>query len=293
MTALLGEDVNSVRSQLTQLAIDIATFTLVVQRVSYGPAGHANRLRNPLLREFIARGFATMASTALRRQVDDYELSDPAKGVSSLASILEDMKAKQASLTRSNLLRAEGLPYEYEGAKRSFLEACGRMGTGARVQDWQRSEIRHETIDKLTGRGPSARSADDPLDLETLCCALEVLRDECACACTVVNKYIAHSATESSRAHGNAGDALLTLETIRSAHELCCRITTFLAVDVLGASCGGYMPVFAYDHLEHLDLLVGQPPDIGTLRNSWEACGLRLKTLEPWRPPVRRETSRE
>ncbi|MBL8862524.1 MAG: hypothetical protein JNK02_11000 [Planctomycetes bacterium] len=283
-----GGDINCVDRQLTQLSIDIATYDFVVQAIRYQPDRPAARLRSPLLQEFISRGFATIAATALRRQVDRYHPSDPEKGVYCLNSVLEDMQKHCKLLTRARILAAENLPYDDEMEERRFTDSWPTAPAGFTTTSdpvWLKSRHRHEALDQLTGTSAVSRTEGDSIRGELFQAACEELRQRCSVAKTVVDKYVAHAATKASRDHGGQPSAVLSMDKIRLAHETCCRITKFLLVDVLGGSCAGFMPYFQYDHLEHLELLVADRADLSRMRADWESYRQRLDTLEPWSPP--------
>lgn len=291
--ALLGSDINCVHEQLTQLSIDIASYSIVFAGMTDRRKGRQGRLRNPLLIEMVSRGFATLAATALRRQADSFDLNAAERGrdtsVYGLAPILKDMLARPEALTRANMLQAELLPFDYLVEEAEFARLVARRvgagGTGhpnMAVPRWMRSKDRHEAIDRLTGTCPATRTANDQVPASVLTRALSDVTSACARAKSVVDQYIAHASTEPSRASRGSRDAAITLTDIHAAHRTCCQVTLFLVNDLLGSSCGGFMPVFAYDHLARIGLLLNDASRIDDIRRAWDAYKYSLDTLAHW-----------
>ncbi len=276
-------------AQLTQLSIDIATYSVVFVGLRSGTSSRGGRIRNPLLIEFVSRGFAVMAATAIRRQDDSFGLDAGRKSVHGLRPIIQSMRDDSTELTRASMLQAEGLPFEYQIEEVNFSRQIGsRLASGGSshfttsVPPWMTAKHRHQTIDRLAGTTMTARSPTDRVLDSLLKRALDDVTAACRRAKFVVDKYVAHSATKSSRDHDDIQDAVITLDDICSAHRTCCQVARFLAVDVLGKSCAGFMPVFAYDQLEHVELLLEDPPHARELHRAWDEFKRKLDSLGPW-----------
>ncbi len=245
---------------------------------------------NPLIFGLLDRGFATIQLTGLRRQADGYCIDDPKRGVYSLISVINDMMDNQHLLTRAKLLAAEG-------------RAVGGAADSDDVAQLL-LVMRHECIDRLARVMPDARSDDDLVHRDVLQKVHDNVTSACSSAKNVVDKFIAHSATPSSRTSAGVTFDRTSAKKLWESLEMVCKVTAFLLIDLLGDSCGSFLATPLFDHLAGIEALGINDDQVASLRRRWDAfdvqcarwsdsheCGRALVDPQAKRLPPREPTT--
>jgi len=95
--------------------------------------------------------------------------------------------------------------------------------------DWERIEEAHKTFDKLSGKSPTTRQADDVIN-ERVLVRLQDKLDTCKKIKMYVDKFIAHSSTPESRSIQNYKSTAITFKRLRDAHQAIFEVANFLSI---------------------------------------------------------------
>lgn len=214
---LLGDDSNTIFSQISNMVWDSAIFRLFLE-------SRQNQIRehkglpglNVRLHRFIDWNFFVAQTTSIRRLLDRHGLHGN-KGVYSLRALLKDISNRRENLTRKAFLDLLGLPYEYSRESNYPDEFV-----------WFDIGDTHQRFDRLSGKTPTNRT---PIDLisDKVFDKLRNMLDSCNPIVKYVDKYIAHSATPESRIVDNANEIKITLDHIWVTHQTIFQVAAFLS----------------------------------------------------------------
>jgi len=289
LEVLLGRDRHSVVNQITAMTWYAAAYQVVRKARRLAPADPEGGVQlNGLVHRLIDHGFFNSQMAAVRRLMDTYPL-EGRRGVYSLAALLDDMKQNRELMTRKAIFEAERLPYDYEPVRRRRLqyhrqkkEAGERVPHVPRHLWWEDSKRRHQDIDCLSGSSPDNRQPEDTVKEEVF----KKLRSKGDLACkqvvTYVNKFIAHAASPDSRAYVEADEARMTLDPLWKAHRSLCKVTSFIAVVILGDSCPGFLPIPQYNHFKYIDRRLVDPRHLPQLQELWQRLERKYHDWSQW-----------
>ncbi len=221
---LFGDDPNSIQNQIDNLVSELACFLMLNSAGNttiVGKNGQNLRLHSLVfgtvhrcLRDSLMRRI---------RQLSEAKATNPKKEVYSLPALLDDMQAHAHVLTRANILCVEGLPYSPPTWQTS-------------PHDHVMSTQRNEGIDYITGAHPEFRQPEDRISAAWLERRSKRLKNRSHRVKNFVDKYIAHAATQHSRATIPERDLRVHLALLWTTTSTICRIAHELRVDVVGDS---------------------------------------------------------
>jgi hypothetical protein len=282
LASLKGDDRHAITGQLGWMAWDATVFEIVNTARGMAPRDTDGALQiNSMVHHLFNKGFFQSQMVAIRRLADGgYKFDDKKRGVWSLVSLLDDMLVHQLALSRSAILEAEGLFYDYEPHETRWYECyMEHHRTGKWPNDTpnlnriRQSEDRHRHIDRFAGIDHDRRSLEDripPRVFQTLKRRVGIASKDVSAH---VDKFIAHSASPESRQSTNVDAIRLTLQHIEDAHRALCEVASFLAIYVLGDAMPGYLATPQYDQFAHIERPLVSKADLPKIESVW----LRLR----------------
>lgn len=276
LEALTGEDRHSIHNQIAVMTWDAAAFRIINEaRRLAGRDSEGEVQLNELVHGLLNRGFFSSLFMAIRRLTDTYPLEGN-RPVFSLTGLIKDMSEHTHLMTRSAMLSAEGLVYDYEPFQKEDLAfateqfAAGIPALhGRNTRNWSWSEHRHEVIDRLTRTERGHRQRTDTIPKERFAYLAKLVKDSSTVVTNHVNKFVAHTATPSDRA--TVALAAITLAELWKAHEILCRVACVLATEFLGDSFSSRLATPLFDVFAHIGKpLVAEPAHVNALRQLWE-----------------------
>jgi hypothetical protein len=257
---LRGTDPHSIWRQITALLWDDVLFRTVndLRREALERPSEDVGFNGAVLRLFDA-GFVTTQVTAIRR-LTDRQPRDPTKGVISLRRLVAEIKACRQLITRELYVAYDGLPYDPGPVRDAWIKAKAAAGTLNGVawlpttgpSAWDTSEMVHENFDKLSKRGPDARSRSDLIASEWFDW-LDSRLDVCDDIRKYTDKFVAHAAEPSSRAELTQAQTGVTLDRLRLCQRAIYQVAAFVYGPLLWEGAYGAVPTPQYDHLENLE----------------------------------------
>ncbi|MGH8453869.1 MAG: type II toxin-antitoxin system VapC family toxin [Nevskiales bacterium] len=277
LKCLESTDSNSIVQQLHRMTWMAAVYNVVNEARALAQTDSKGEPElNPMLHELIDITFFESQFMAIRRLTDERKSAGP-DGVYSVSGLLKELKKHRHLLTRKNLMAAAKLEYDPEPIKARHSQYVDeQLAKGLhsfstpRELDYRTIERRHADLDYLCGVKPDARSPSDTMQLAILE-QLERKLDTCEAAATYVNAFLAHAASEDSNSRERVNQVRLTLGHLRDAHEILCRVTSYLSVYVVAYTSQSYLPHPQFNHLEHLDEPMVRKSDMPKLHKIWQA----------------------
>lgn len=236
---LNGDDPNSIFQQITIMIWDTSIFRIILA------ARQAQVKKNPqepeindALHSFIDRNYFQTQSIMIRRITDTSHNLKGKYGVYSLRALIKDIESYKTELTRKSYLELKNMPYNYEEIRRKEEEySLSQILAGKDLWiippelDWERIEEAHKTFDKLSGKSPTTRQADDVIN-ERVLVRLQDKLDTCKKIKMYVDKFIAHSSTPESRSIQNYTATTITLRQLWEAHRVIFEVAYFLSANL-------------------------------------------------------------
>ncbi len=113
---LMGKDVHSIFQQIYRILSDYALFQVVneLRKIAQEQPQKDVSFNLPVIKLF-STGYALTQATAIRR------LIDKGKDVTSLSSVLKEIKDNTDLITRENYICYDGLPYDYNSVHQRQL----------------------------------------------------------------------------------------------------------------------------------------------------------------------------
>jgi hypothetical protein len=268
---LTGDDRNSIRVQLCALSWDLAAFETIGEAIRSAPRNQDGSAEfPPLVFNLIRIGFYANFFISLRR------ITDANPRTVSLVSILKKMQANAACLTRSEILSAENIPYDYSCARKKqdeMLRAEIAYSTGGLCippeLDWERFEERHATLDRLMGVTRATRDPSNAIPKAVFSRLLGKVNRVVREAKDYTNKFVAHAELP--------GPKRLKVEQLQITHGKlveCCKclgqVFNFMRSEILGAGGGPLLPFPVGDHLAYLDRPIASAETMSKLREKWD-----------------------
>ena len=284
---LLGDDTNSIRSQIYDMIFDSAIFQCINESRRYVATDCKDDIKqSKMLLYFINQSFFKTQLMSIRRLVDkDFNRLQQNKPytVFSLYNLIEDIKKHNTLLTRKNVLAAYNLPYNYEEALAEYKNSIDHTKPYLVPQEIAYSEDFHRRIDSAASIATEKRSPDDLIPINNLK-QFEIRLNDIEELCKYVDKYIAHSATSKSRR--NVPEEIEgALGKVLNAHRIICETASYIGNRLLFCGFGSFLsgPQYGqfdqFDLFEYLDEPIASQETIKKLRKFWEKY--RMET-EQW-----------
>ncbi|MBN8742552.1 MAG: hypothetical protein J0H86_23825 [Xanthomonadaceae bacterium] len=278
--AAFSGDEQSVVRALVSFAWNHAAFQSVVKAVELLPESpDGGKPFNWMLLELLKNTYWGSTVLAIRRLVDAESLIGK-RGVMSLRSILNDVRASRAVLTRRVYVEdIAGLAYDAEEVARKgdafFLRHAERKAVWIpRALQPEPIRQRHDQFDFLSGVPSERRSPDDTIQdwvfdkLEARLAQVQKISDH-------ANIYFAHAATAESRE--GRGLTQWGSEDATAAFELLVQTAELMGRWFLYEGVGDVLPAPNGDQFVHMDspLLPGR--DTRPLNERWQAFAERTR----------------
>lgn len=286
---LVGDDINSIRNQISSMIWDSAVFQSIIECRRYATKNEKDEIElNGVVHRFIDKCFFETQALAIRRLLDK-NVSNGKRSVISLYRLVDDIEKHSHLLTRRSILAAHNYPYDYVQEKarlsdkafknRSPDTKCVVMG-----QDYAKcclAEGIHQSIDALAGIECSDRSPNDLIRPQIFKWLKQWLSD-CKEIATFVNKFLAHSATPESKNYLSPRELDVTLEQILNAHKIICQTTIFISGRMGIRS--GFPDVLAItqDQFVHFDKAWASEETIEKLYDFWRTYDMQTRNWHQW-----------
>lgn len=289
LECLSGKDEHSIFSQIYPMIWDAAAFRVVNEARLLAPKDRDGVVQlGGLLHALLNRSFFAAQMVAIRRLVDTYPL-EGSKGVCSLRSLIVDLRKNATLFTRANVFAAEGLDYDYGSILQAEAEyATVRKAAGEKAWNqpdelsWEWNETRHLYLDRLCRVSAQKRSPSDVV-CPGVFNRLELkVTGACKRVSDHVNKFIAHAATQESRADVQGERSSLVLNHLWEAHKAICQVANFVSVYILGDSSHNFLTHPLFDPLHYIERPLISPNQIEHLRGAWEAFESETQTWAHW-----------
>lgn len=291
MKCFASDDRNSISQQLYGLIWNAVAFRVVHEaRQLAARDGTGRPVYNFMLHELLNQGVWESQLIAVRRLCDGFKLTDTQRGVFSLVSLINDIRGEAKLLTRRNMFVAEGLEYDVDLLRKKEAElwkqaiAKGEDGFWLEPEfDPDSSARRHVQIDELAGVNAADRSPEDtirPVFFEQLLAKVE---DACATVSKYVNKFLAHAATDTSRAAAGLMNFSIDFDVLWSAHESLCKTANFVAENILNRGRHtSFLPSPTHNQFEFIDRPLVSPENVDRLKSCWKHYAEETGKWDTW-----------
>lgn len=281
-----GEDRNSVFNQIHMMIWNAAVFNVINEARKITPTDAKGRKElNGMVHIFMDRCFVDSQFLRIRRLVDEEGIYGT-KGVFSLVSLLKDMKANVALVTRKNLFLIDGMEYDYEAVEKKELAFMDEQLKSGRSSYWLPNELnsfsvkrRHELMDFLSRVSPNERSTDDTIHPQFFGYLIKKIKKASKDITLFVNKFVAHSASLESREQGNADDVKITFDHLRDANKVICQVANFVDVSLISRASHSFMPTPQFDPFKFIDKILVSADGVEALSKAWQEF---QKETEQW-----------
>lgn len=206
------------------------------------------------------------------------------KSIHSLVALIDDIIKNAKLVTRASMMEAEGLPYdsrERDEARVTFIKSTSGMKSFYIPSELDSELIheRHKQIDAITRVSPDARSPDDSLCTDSLQGLRNTLTKSAANFKNWGDKYVAHTATPTSRNVLQESDFDISLKALDEFIETACRAYGYISLYVLGTHVDSIGEFRAPGLLEYLDQPIASPEVLRTLDAYWND---QAKKIDGW-----------
>lgn len=287
---LHGEDYHAIGWQIVEMLRRSAFYRSVNESRRHLPVdGEGNKKANGYLHELLDSGYITMHGTTVRRLLEDGQTNGP-RGVNSLYGLIRDIKDSVEMLTRENVLQARGYVYDYEPIEQRCRQeawdeaaAKGERAFFVSQQGWADSKYWHETMDELCGTVPEKRSPHDRPPVGKFDTLLESLRTEGSVVSEYVNKYVAHSATQNSRATLSPDQQSMSLAKLWVAERVIVRVANFISRSFVTGSNPFGVPVTAFDPFQYMDHPFVERTAKDDMKREWDRHSDEIWPCRNWK----------
>jgi hypothetical protein len=260
-------------------AISLSVSSIIWNDVSFrtlAQAGEMNEggaLGNSLIVEALINGHFAVQTLAIRR------LMDCKKNVISLKKLLDDIATSIKLFTRENFVAFDGLPYDYEAAKKRVMAEQSSANNGpfwaaqSGPDAWCPAQQAHKMFDLLSGVDAGSRQRQDHIPkkhVETLQRWLE--ESDARSIVNWTHKFLAHAADRNSRARFDLTLIQPTLDKITAVSRTFVRVSeVVLAYLLFDSGHVAVMPVPQFNQFEKLSVQVIAKDQVSDLRSRWDA----------------------
>lgn len=260
-----GERPTSVMNQVHDLAWHTAVFRTLNEARRLEP----NRTVNGAMWELIAAGYANLMTLGIRKLVDKHPETD------SVWNVIAQVERRPELLTREKFVCYDGLPYDYEAARRNYFSSKGMSGIGQVTwvptkgpDAWGMSEMLHKAFDALCGH-PKKRKRLDVVDKRLLGeLKTHLARPAIEKVCTMADRRVAHAERLSQDADAAP---VATYDDIDVALRQVVVVANFLSSHFFyDAAFGTVVPTPQFDVLQDLDEPWVTSGNVPLLREHWD-----------------------
>ena len=232
---LNGKDKNSIFQQITTMLWDTAIFQLIVKGRQIQIEKNPDDPKiNSALHSFIDRNYFQAQASYIRRITDNsYDLTGK-RGVYSINALIKDIALYRDQLTREKYFELRNIEYDYKKIKEAEKEFClkQQLEEGSFIPhqyDWQSIVDVHIIFDRLSGTCLKNRTPKDKIEGKVFK-GLQKKLSSCGLVTNHVDKYIAHSATPTSRKIQNVNVSKVTFKLIWDLQENIFEVANFLSM---------------------------------------------------------------
>jgi len=227
---------------------------------------------SPLIASLLDRGYVTGQVIAIGRLLETGS-KKPAKQINSLRRIVDEIAANQHLFTRELFIAHDGLPYDWELARKQLplSEGVSWLPIGG-PDAWTQSMLRHEEFDRLSGVSSKQRDRSDRISPEVIGRMEKVLSDPLFDdVLTFRHKSIAHAADAFSRATAVSLRTGLKLDEFARAHFLLLGLYQAINANLLYQDwLGSAVPIPQEDIFVGLDKPYAERADVWQLSHFWD-----------------------
>jgi len=270
-----GKDRNSICQQIYDLIWYTAVYRIVYKSGQIASKGEQCGMIN----DFIDKCFWEYQLISIRRLLDE----DKTQRTISLYRLLDSMESNYQLLTRYNYFYGYDKEYDVDKIKGEYEEYAAKQKGPYQVPPrlvWEEIERRHSEFDKLSNKKNMPRKENNCVNISLFGDLKKVLKEkvELKNIETIAHKFIAHAESPEDRRKSNVDQIKLSLEDLYKAHEIVCKIATFLGKYFFDG-CGGFLGVPQFDQFENIEKPMVKPEEVSQLRGIWNAY---WKETESW-----------
>jgi hypothetical protein len=200
------------------------------------------------------------------------------------------MRVNALLFSRSAMLEAESLPYEYESIQRQQEEWCmeqSRLGHSSvsvpsEFHKGDFSKLRHQAIDRLTKTTPSTRSPDNHIPQQVFENLMSRIEASAKKVKEHVNHFLAHAASREKRQPSNVDQISITFDELMKTHQTLCETASFITLELLGESTGQWLAYPQYDQFEFLDVAFCSTENLVNVRDKWGTLNEESHAWSNW-----------
>lgn len=248
---------------------DLAWHTAVFRTLNEARRIEVDRRVNGAMWELLTAGYANLMTLGIRRLVDRDPRTD------SVWNVIAQIEKRPELLRRETFVCHDGLPYDYEAARRKYFSSLN-MSKGGHVgwlatkgpEAWSTSQLLHESFDAIAGY-PAKRKRLDRVQPSIIMKLKAKLAEETVEAvCTMADRRIAHA---ERIAEDSSAVPVVTYNTIDSALEIVVRVANFLSANFFNDTAfGSIVPVPQFNVLEDLDQPWVTTDNLPALHAHWD-----------------------
>lgn len=259
------EDDNSVCAQIRDMLWDAAVFNVINEARKYATTQGKPEL-NELVHGLINRSFLKTQSLSIRKLYS-------VKNAFSLGRLIKDMENNSKLLTRTNILSAFELPYDYEEA----IKEGHQTNNSKVIGEGASSDYIHKNVDLLTRVEPAQRQPSD-IVRDGVFEQLNKWLGKCKPIADFVDKKVAHT-TPSNR------NLKISLAKIHKAHCRIIEIAVYIGRYILDepTEWTNFLPSYAGSNkFEHFEKPWVRQEDIVKLEICWSQYEEHIEKLCKW-----------
>jgi hypothetical protein len=286
---LNGKDEHSISRQIGAMLWFSAFYRSLNESRRYLPDhSEGGKLANSALHELLDNGYSISHAIAIRRLLDKSPTSGQ-KGVYSLYGLIRDVKDNVPLITRTNVITARGLPYDFEPvkylARQNAISAAaskGKTAYGVVRDGWFEAEYWHKVMDKLCGVTAESRTPDDVPDASKLDSLLSELAKRGQNVHDWVDKYVAHAASPESRETLDPKHRTISLASLWIAERVVIRVANFVSFSFVSGHNVAGVPIPQFDQFVHLDQPFVQSSAFSAMHKAWDQHCEEINSCEKW-----------
>lgn len=227
---------------------------------------------NEMMFDLVQTGYWSTLLLGVRRLLDASSVINGKRGVYSLRSVIQDIKACRSLLTRRVYVEwVCEAQYDVERLKRENWEAL-RAANGKAVwgdPELPKSEWSHRYFDRLSGVSSEARTPDDLIDTKTF----TLIESRLARLDTIagyVSSHVVHAGNAESREGRGIGE--FDIQDARAALKELKQIADLVGIWFANASSAG-LATYLGDQFKGLDKPMIAHAEIKDLERQWREIG--------------------
>jgi hypothetical protein len=286
-------DPSSVLQQLWTLEDSSAVNRAVLRIIESAEREHNGTPKlPPLIFAAVRRWHSNNHIMALRKLTEPYNGKKDKRGVKAVYSLrwlLDDMAANSSLISRENLVRNDGLVDEKsiaELASDEFLDKREAQGEKflrlPKELQPDLKERRQVFIDKICGTSADTRRESDSISIKLIDNFIVLMDCSCRKIKHYADKYLAHSATPTSRKEGFGETVNLAWRDIWEAEKTVCQVAAVVERILFADTVSILVPRIEVEYLKYLDHPLITSDKIHLVEDAWHEYSREVNSWKDW-----------